>query len=256
MYIKIFREVSKIRIIITALALLFFLSGCSFSLFSLFNKKEMTRNTPEGLYARGATEYQDNNYKKAREYFLRLKEEYPLHELTILARIGIADSYYSDKDYVEAESEYNDFIVFHPTNENVPYAIYQMGMCHYNQIEAIDRDQTSTVKARREFEKLIARYPNSKFSTMAEKSLRECKQKLAEQEFYVGQFYFKQKKYQAALARFEAIARNYANVGLDYKVEYFIDETKTKIAEEERLKKAEQDKINKAKQEKSKTAKN
>jgi outer membrane protein assembly factor BamD len=157
---------------------------------------------------------------------------------------------------MEAENEYNDFIIFHPTNENVPYAIYQMGMCHYNQIEAIDRDQTSTVKARREFEKLIARYPNSKFSTMAEKLLRECKQKLAEQEFYVGQFYFKQKKYQAALARFEAIARNYANVGLDYKVVYFINETKEKIAEEEKLKKAEEDKIKKAKQEKSKTAKN
>ncbi|OGP89361.1 MAG: hypothetical protein A2031_06995 [Deltaproteobacteria bacterium RBG_19FT_COMBO_43_11] len=255
MDIKIFREISRIRIIITALVLLFCLSGCSFSLLSIFNKQEQTRNTPEGLYLRGANEYQKNNYKKAREYFLRLKEEYPLHELTILARIGIADSYYSDKDYMEAENEYNDFIVFHPTNENVPYAIYQIGMCHYNQIEAIDRDQTSTVKARREFEKLIARYPDSKFSTMAEKLLRECKQKLAEQEFYVGQFYFRQKKYQAALARFETIAQNYANVGLDYKVEYFINETKTKIVEEERLKKAEQDKIKKAKQEKSKTAK-
>ncbi len=256
MHIKIFREISKIRIIITALVLLFCLSGCSFSLLSLFNKKEPTRNTAEGLYARGANEYQKNNYKKAREYFLRLKEEYPLHELAILARIGIADSYYSNKDYMEAENEYKDFITFHPTNENVPYAIYQTGMCNYNKIEAIDRDQTSTIKARREFEKLIARYPNSKFSTMAEKLLRECKQKLAEQEFYVGQFYFKQKKYQAALARFEAIARNYANVGLDYKVGYFINETKEKIAEEEKLKKAEEDKIKKAKQEKSKTAKN
>jgi len=71
---------------------------------------------------------------------------------------------------------------------------------------------------------------------MAEKLIRECKQKLAEQEFYVGRFYFRQKKYQAALSRFEKVARDYANVGLDYKIEYYINETKIKIAEEEKLK--------------------
>jgi outer membrane protein assembly factor BamD len=109
-------------------------------------------------------------------------------------------------------------------------------MCHYNQMEDTDRDQTETIKAKKEWEKLVARYPESKFSAMAEKLIRECKQKLAEQEFYVGRFYFRQKKYQAALSRFEKVARDYANVGLDYKVEYYINETKIKIAEEEKLK--------------------
>ena len=175
--------------------------------------------------------------KKRRNISCRLKEEYPLHELAILAEIGIADSLYSDKEYAEAENAYSDFISLHPTNENVPYALYQLGMCHYNQIEDIDRDQTETIKAKKEWEKLVARYPESKFSTMAEKMIRECKQKLAEQEFYVGQFYFRQKKYQAALSRFEKVARDYANVGLDYKIEYYINETKIKIAEEEKIKK-------------------
>jgi outer membrane protein assembly factor BamD len=228
-------------------------SGCS--LLDIFSKQEMVRNSPEGLYSRGAVEFQKSNYKKAREHFLRLKEEYPLHNLAILAEIGIADCHYSDKEYLEAESAYSDFTSLHPTNENVPYALYQTGMCHYNQIEAIDRDQTAAIKAKKEFEKLVSRYPDSKFSTIAEKLIRECKQKLAEQEFYVGQFYFKQKKYQAALARFETVARDYADVGLDYKVEYFINETKAKIAEEEKLKKAEEEKLKKAQQEKSKTAK-
>jgi outer membrane protein assembly factor BamD len=109
-------------------------------------------------------------------------------------------------------------------------------MCHYNEIGDIDRDQTETIKAKKEWEKLVARYPESKFSSMAEKLIRECKQKLAEQEFYVGRFYLRKKKYQAALSRFEKVARDYANVGLDYKIEYYINETKIKIAEEEKLK--------------------
>ena len=236
----------KTKIFILTMIMLFCVAGCQLT---FFKKAEMVKGTPEGLYSRGTLEYQDGNYKKAREYFIRLREEHPMHNLAVLADMGIADSYFSDKDYIEAENAYSDFISLHPTNENVPYAIYQSGMCHYYQIEAIDRDQTETVRARKEFEKLIARYPESKFATMAEKILRECKQKQAEHEFYVGKFYFTQKKYQAALTRLEGITRDYANIGLDYKVEYLISETKVKMAEEEKIKKEEEAK-EKAKEEK------
>ncbi|MEN6622776.1 MAG: outer membrane protein assembly factor BamD [Smithella sp.] len=233
----------KIKIIACTFLIVFCLCGCSLSsFFSFFKKEPMVKNTPEALYMRGSTNFQEGDYKKAREYFIRLKDEYPLHNLAILAELGIGDSFYTDKEYAEAENAYNEFLNMHPTNENIPYVLYQMGMCHYNLRETIDRDQSETIKARKEFERLIARFPDSKFSLAAEKLLRECKQELAEQEFYIGQFYFRQKKYQAALSRFENIAANYSNVGLDYKIEYYLDETKKKIAEEEKIKKEAEEK--------------
>ena len=231
---KIFRKIIRLKIVLLVLLLPLVFSGCSY--FNIFSKREMAKTSPEGLYSRASAEYKDGYYKKAQESFLKLKEEYPLHELAILAEVGIADSLYSDKEYAEAESAYSDFLSLHPTNKNVPYALYQLGMCHYNEIGDIDRDQTETIKAKKEWEKLVARYPENKFSAMAEKLIRECKQKLAEQEFYVGRYYLRKKKYQAALSRFEKVARDYANVGLDYKIEYYINETKIKIAEEEKLK--------------------
>ncbi|MGZ6223286.1 MAG: outer membrane protein assembly factor BamD, partial [Syntrophales bacterium] len=75
--------------------------------------------------------------------------------------------------------------------------------------------------------------PNSKFSLMAEKTLRECKKNLAEHEFYVGYFYFKKKQYKSAMKRFEIIAKDYSNLGLDYKLAYFLGETKKRLALEE-----------------------
>jgi outer membrane protein assembly factor BamD len=72
---------------------------------------------------------------------------------------------------------------------------------------------------------------------MAEKTLRDCKKNLAENEFYVGHFYFKKKQYKSALKRFETIEKDYANLGLDYKVSYFMNETKKRIAQEEASKK-------------------
>jgi len=229
-----FKNMTKLSVVLCALSLWLILSG--FSFLDIFKKHEVAKSTPEGLYSRASVEFKAGHYKKAQEYFLRLKEEYPLHDMAILAEVGIADSLYSDKEYAEAETAYSDFISLHPVNENIPYALYQLGMCHYNQIGAIDRDQTETIKAKNAWEKLVARYPESKFSSMSEKLIRECKQKIAEQEFYVGKFYLRQKKYQAALSRFEKVARDYANVGLDYKIEYYINETKTKIAEEEKIK--------------------
>ena len=80
---------------------------------------------------------------------------------------------------------------------------------------------------------------------LAEKLLRECKQKMAENEFYVGEFYFKQKRYEAALKRFEFIAKEYAGVGLDLQVEAYIAETKARIAREEKDKKLKEEKTKK-----------
>ena len=247
MYSEIFKKIIRLSI---ALSLLLIISGFSFS--DLFGKHETAKNTPEGLYSKASVEFNKGNYKKAQEYFLRVKEEYPLHDMAVLAEIGVADSLYSDKEYAKAENAYTDFISLHPVNENVPYAIYKLGMCHYNQMEAIDRDQAETISAKKEWEKLIARYPESKFSTMAEKMVRECKQRLAEREFYVGKFYLRQDKYKAALARFEKVAHDYANLGLDYKMEYYINETKAKIAEEEKLKLKEEAKKTKKEEEKKK----
>ena len=219
----------SVRFLILA-GLILILSGCQFS-WPWTKKIDLTRATPDGLYQQGVAYYQDGSYKKSVAVFQRLKEEYPLSKFAIMAELGIADSHFSDKEWPEAELAYTEFLNLHPTNENLPYVLYQLGLCHFNQMTTIDRDQSETVKALREFERLTARFPNSKFAFLAEKMIRECKKILGEQEFYVGEFYFNIKQYRAALRRFEKVARDYSNVGLDYKVSYYLIETKRRLAD-------------------------
>jgi outer membrane protein assembly factor BamD len=224
--------VGKKRILPVLLVLVVTLSGCTFT-WPWTKSNPLTRSTPDGLYQQAVEYYQDGSYKKSVEIFQRLKEEYPLSQLAILAEMGIADSYFSDKSYFEAELAYGEFLNLHPTNENLPYVMYQIGMCHFQQIDTLDRDQSETFKALKEFERLTARFPSSKFSFLGEKMIRECKRILGEKEFYVGEFYFNLKQYRAALRRFEKIARDYANVGLDYKVSYYIIESKRRLGDAE-----------------------
>ncbi len=214
-----------------SLALLLAASGCA-----LFGRSEMRINTPEALYERGVEYYQKEKYTKAIETFQRVKEEYPLSKYALMAELGIADSYFSDGLFAEAEMNYSEFINLHPTNPNIPYVIYQLGMCHYRQMLSIDRDPIETVRARKQFERILTQFPSSKFAPLADQKLRECRQRLAEHEFYVGHFYFKSNHYKAALKRFETVAREYSNLGLDYKVNHYIEETKRRIAREEQEK--------------------
>jgi outer membrane protein assembly factor BamD len=220
------------RVFLALLTVVFLLSGCKIWL-PWAKRAEMARSTPEGLYQQGLQDYQSGDYKRSIEYFQRVREQYPLSPLALAAEMGIADAYFSGKQYPEAEMSYSEYLNLHPTNENLPYVMYQIGMCHFNEISTIDRDQSETFKALKEFERLMARFPGSKFSFMAEKMVRECRKALGEQEFYVGEFYFNIKEYPSALRRFEKIVRDYPNVGLDYKVSYFIAETKRRIAEAE-----------------------
>jgi outer membrane protein assembly factor BamD len=214
------------------LAYLIAMSGCSW--FNWMSDKSMSKGTPQGLYQHGSALYQKKKYEKAITVFQRVKDEYPLEDIAVLAEVGIGDAHYSNEAYPEAYLAYDEFVNRHPTDENVPYALYQMGMSRYKLTDTIDRDQTETWKAKADFERLLSRYPKSQFAVVGEKMLKEVKMKLAENEFYIGEFYFTQKKYKAALKRFELIARDFPNVGLDYKVKYYITETRRMLTEEQR----------------------
>ena len=224
----------KRRLLVIFIAVAAVIYGCGW-----WETQPMRLNTPEAIYQTGYDAYHKGKYKKAIESFQRVQEEYPLSKLAILAELGIADSHFSNEEYSEAELAYEDFMNLHPTYENLPYIMYQIAMCHYKQMSEIDRDQSESLKSKEAFENLITRYPSSKFSFMGEKRLRECKKRLGEHELYVGHFYFVQEEYKAALRRFETAAREYANVGLDYRLNYLINETKKRIAEEETEKQEE-----------------
>jgi len=221
--------IKKRRIIVILASLFLILSSCAW-----WRAKEIPRNNPEALYKKGYEDYQKGRYEKAIESFQRLKDEFPLSDLALLAEIGIADAHFSMEEYGLAEMAYNDFLNLHPTNENLPYVMYQIGMGHFNQMLSIDRDQTETWNALKAFEKLIARFPTSKFAFLAEKKVKECKRRIAEHEYYVGELYFKMKKYNAALRRFENILKNFPNLGLDYQVNFIIEETKKQMAKSEK----------------------
>jgi len=203
------------RILTIAIISLLVFSSCAW----LEPKEE---KSIQDLATSGMNEFKKENYKTSIEYFEKLKDWYPFSKYAILAELKIADSYYKLKEYDEAISAYEEFVNLHPRNEATCYVIYQIGLCYFEQIDTVDRDQTTAQKALDTFKKLIKQFPENAYANRARVNLKKCLKSLAGHEFYVGSFYYKNKHYKAALSRFEAVLTNYPDVGIHHEALQYI----------------------------------
>ncbi len=179
-------------------------SGCS-----LFESSyEMEKNADE-LASEGSSAFVSGDYKDAIKAYTDLKDWYPFSKYAILAELKIADSYYHLKAYEEAISAYEAFENLHPKNEAIPWVIFRTGLCWYDQIGTIDRDQTPAKNSLEQFKRLLDQYPESEFVQEAKEKIQKCLENLSGHEMYVADFYFRTEKYTSALSRYKSIVMNY-----------------------------------------------
>ena len=116
------------------------------------------------LYDRGTATLEEKHWLTAREYFRRIIDSYPQSNYRPDAKLGLADSYLgegSTESLILAVNEYREFLTFYPTNARADYAQYKLGMTHFKQMRASQRDQSETSQAVLEFQVFVAQYPNS-----------------------------------------------------------------------------------------------
>ena len=205
------------------------LSGCG----CLFGDKGT--DTAEELAEKGMEYFDDEDYHDALKAFTTLKERYPYSRYAILAELKVADAHFHREEYAEAIAAYADFLQLHPKNDAIPYVLYQIGECYYEQLLSEDRDQTPTRRAISAFQRLLKEHPNSTYADTAKERIQDCRKLLAQHELYVANFYFKSKYYEAALGRFQGVLAGYRDVlPLDKRkeVEDFVLACKEKLSEE------------------------
>ena len=205
------RRISRLTIILLismSLPSFLLLWGCAGKETKAFKTIE---GDPEPLYKEALILFNKRNYGEAQKKFEQLKAAFPdSPPYSLWAELKIADCHFFRKEYVEAITAYEEFKKIHPTHEEIPYVQYQIGMSYFNQILTPDRYQTVTRKALASFEYLIANFPNQFFAERAKEKVETLKQRLADHEFYIGRYYYKEGKYQAAVSRFQVLLEKYA----------------------------------------------
>jgi len=205
----------QLLICLLALLLTVVLAGCAKdNLFSSLGFRASSPETVEALALKGLDYFNRGKYEKAKQSFETLLNQYPFSEYSLLAELKTADSNYFLKNYEEALLQYKDFEERHPTNEAIPYAMLQIAMCYYNQIDAIDRDTSRATNAIYSFSRLIRAFPNSPYIEEAQARVMAARNFLANHEYYVASFYERTYAYDEAKARLQYLLRQYPDTNI------------------------------------------
>lgn len=174
-----------------------------------FGEGSGATESPETLAMEGMNDFNRGNYSAALKRFVEIKDRFPFSEVALLAELKAADSNYHMDKFTEAKTLYEEFEANHPTNEAVPYVLFQIGMCYYNQIGTHDRDPGSAQNAVQAFGRLNRSYPQSPYFVEASARTQAARDFLAQHEFYVATFYVRTDEDKQAQGRLEYLLATY-----------------------------------------------
>ncbi|MEJ2027378.1 MAG: outer membrane protein assembly factor BamD [Limibacillus sp.] len=133
--------------------------------------------------------------------------ERPVEQLYNIA----ADTLAAGEDYELAGQQFEEvrFVALHPGSPDVAYALYLKGLCYYERISDVHRDQKMTQDALDALGEVVRRFPDSQYARDARLKIDLANDHLAGKEMTIGRFYLQRKNYLAALNRFQAVVRDY-----------------------------------------------
>jgi len=153
--------------------LIFVAAGCSYMSVPWSGAAAQPNATAEALYEDGINFFNNKRYALAIDRFQRIKTEFPFSPHVIDAELKLAESYYLNRQYPEAVAAFKEFQALHPTNEQIPFVLYHLGLAHFDQFTTTDREQKMTELAKGYFETVIKNHPNSPYTEKAREKLKQ-----------------------------------------------------------------------------------
>lgn len=181
------------------------LSGCADD-----TDKRVPRTTDaETLYNYGVDSLHDGDYKLASAEFESLQQNFPYSGYTGNAELLEGYAYYLQGEYALSVQQLERYLQLHPTSPDAAYAYYLRGLCYYEQIGIVSRDQLGTLEAMDALQEVVTRFPQSSYARDAQLKIDLCRDHLAGKEMLVGRFYEREKDYQAALGRYQRVVQDF-----------------------------------------------
>jgi outer membrane protein assembly factor BamD len=188
------------------LSLTLFLGACSTSDDEKFDERPVGE-----LYNKGMAELKDKQYERAAKIFDEVERQHPYSEWATQAQLMTAYAHYQNQKYEKSLVAVDSFINLHPAHPEIAYAYYLQGLCYYEQLSPVERDQKVTELAYESFEKLVNRFPRTDYAKDAKYKIVLLRDMMAAKEMDVGRYYQERKGYIGAMNRFRSIIKKYQN---------------------------------------------
>lgn len=191
-----------------------------FSVFSIFaascSSSDKLPDDPAALYQEAQKYENDERYEEALRRYEDLKNRFPYSNYATQARLSIADCYYKQETYAEAQLSYQTFRELHPRHPRTDYVIFKTGMSYFQQLpSSIDRDISLANDAISSFDELQSKFPGSDHINEARENREKALRMLAEKEKYIADFYYIRNKWEPAFARYVALYEKFKGVAFE-----------------------------------------
>ena len=183
------------------------LAGCSW--FGGSKEDTFTEQPVEVLYNRALDDLGRQEYKQAAKEFEEVDRQHPYSVWATKAQIMAAFTYYQSNKYDDAIIALDRFIQLHPGHRDIPYAYYLKGLCLYEQISDVGRDQRVTQQALDALSDVAKRFPDSPYARDARLKVELCIDHLAGKEMSIGRYYQQQHQYVGAINRYRVVIERY-----------------------------------------------
>lgn len=161
------------------------------------------------LYLKGYESLVKNDYKEAAASFDEVERQHPYSEWATRGQLMSAYTNYLNGDYDKAIGTLNAFIQLHPGYKHIDYANYLKGLCFYDRILAVTRDQKNTFEALNALQTVAKKFPDTKYGRDSQLKMDLVYDHLAGKEMDVGRYYMRQGLYIAAINRFQTVIDAY-----------------------------------------------
>jgi len=173
------------------------------------NEIEYVETPVEDLYNDAVDMLEQGRWSDATVRFDEVERQHPYSVWARRAMLMSAFTHYQNNEYQEAILAAQRFISLHPGHRDVAYAYYLVGICYYEQIRDVGRDQQITQQAMATLSEVVRRFPNSEYARDARLKIDLTRDHLAGKEMEVGRWYQRREELNAAINRFRTVISDY-----------------------------------------------
>ncbi len=168
-----------------------------------------SRKSPEQMYLDAMTLMDEGEATLAIKELDALERDHPYSVWASRGQIMAAYLSYRTEEYTDALLILDRFLQIHPGNKNAPYAYYLKGLCYFEQISDIQREQENTIQALKAFQELLLRFPNSPYKDDALNKIAFIQNQLAGKEMALGRYYLTREVFPPAINHFQMVLEEY-----------------------------------------------
>ena len=174
---------------------------------------------PDKLYDLASQDLRSNNFKGAIEKLEALESHYPFTNAAKQGQLDLMFAYYRNREPESAIDQADQFIRENPTHPRVDYAYYIRGLSYFEtgggwledvlHADIRKRPPHEARKSLQAFQILVQTYPRSPYAADARQRMVFLRNKLADYELAVAEYYMQREAYVAAVNRARAVIENY-----------------------------------------------